>query len=113
MDFETVEKYIFTYDKVSKSHPYANEIAVYSVDVNDEEDPQMFALLEEGKTPIRISLRCDFKLSLLLRERYETVMPGNHLNQKKWNTILLTGQLSWEEVQDLIRLSYNIAAGVA
>jgi predicted DNA-binding protein (MmcQ/YjbR family) len=39
-------------------------------------------------------------------------MPGYHLNKKHWNTILLSGQLSWEEVQDLIRHSYQLVAGV-
>lgn len=113
MDFKTVEKYILSFDKVSKSYPYSNKLAVYSVDVSNQEDPPMFALIEENKEPLRISLRCDYKLSLLLRERYETVMPGDHLNQKIWNTIVLTGQLQWDEVQDLIRLSYNITAGLA
>jgi predicted DNA-binding protein (MmcQ/YjbR family) len=35
-------------------------------------------------------------------------MPGYHLNKKHWNTIVLSGQLSWEEIQDLIRLSYDL-----
>jgi predicted DNA-binding protein (MmcQ/YjbR family) len=59
---------------------------------------------------VRISLKCDPQLAETLRERYETVMPGYHLNKKHWNTILLTGQLSWPEVQDLINHSYNLVA---
>jgi predicted DNA-binding protein (MmcQ/YjbR family) len=110
MDLKTVENYIQSYEKVSKSYPYDSKLAVYSVLTSYDSEPQMFALLEESKNPLRISLRCDYKLSVLLRERYETVMPGNHLNQKIWNTIVLTGQLPWDEIQDLIRLSYNITA---
>jgi len=45
----------------------------------------------------------------LLREKYETVLPGQKLNQKKWNTIILSGQLSDDEIFDLIRHSYNLA----
>jgi predicted DNA-binding protein (MmcQ/YjbR family) len=35
-------------------------------------------------------------------------MPGYHLNKKHWNTIVLTGQLSWDEIKDLIRHSYDL-----
>lgn len=85
-------------------YPFGEDVAVYKV------DDKMFALVAEGSKPVRLSLKCDPALAVTLRERYETVMAGYHLNKKHWNTILLTGQLSWEEVQDLIRLSYNLVA---
>jgi predicted DNA-binding protein (MmcQ/YjbR family) len=68
----------------------------------------MFALIEEGRQPLRISLKCDPLLAETLRDRYDSVMPGYHLNKKHWNTVVLTGQLSWEDVQDLIRHSYQL-----
>lgn len=71
----------------------------------------MFALIAEGKTPVQISLKCDPTLSTVLREKYDEVQPGYHLNKKHWNTIVLAGQLQWEEVQDLIRLSYRLVTG--
>jgi predicted DNA-binding protein (MmcQ/YjbR family) len=46
-----------------------------------------------------------------LRKEYETVMPGYHLNKKHWNTIVLTGQLPWEDVEALIRHSYDLVTG--
>ncbi|MCU0667208.1 MAG: MmcQ/YjbR family DNA-binding protein [Patescibacteria group bacterium] len=77
-------------------------------DVAMQEGGKMFALIAEGSDPLRLSLKCDPQLSVLLREKYETVMEGYHLNKKHWNTILLTGQLPWEEVQGLILHSYNL-----
>jgi predicted DNA-binding protein (MmcQ/YjbR family) len=71
----------------------------------------MFALIEEGSDPVKISLKCDPQLSDVLREKYETVMPGYHLNKKHWNTIILSGQLSFSEVQDLIKHSYQLVTG--
>ena len=70
----------------------------------------MFALVQEGSDPLRLSLKCEPQLAELLRQKYESVMPGYHLNKKHWNTILLTGQLEWDEVEDLIRHSYNLVA---
>lgn len=110
MDFNTVDQYLLTFEGVEKTHPYDEKLAVYSVVKEGQQEPQMFALMDEQKTPIRISLKCDPKLSKLLRERYETVMPGVNLNQRLWNTVILTGQLPWEEVQGLIILSYNLTA---
>lgn len=83
-------------------YPFGEDVAVYKV------GDKMFALVAEKSDPVRISLKCDPELSKLLREKYESVMPGYHLNKKHWNTILLTGQLSWQEVQDLIRHSYEL-----
>ncbi|HEV2412384.1 MAG TPA: MmcQ/YjbR family DNA-binding protein [Candidatus Saccharimonadales bacterium] len=89
-----------------KEFPFGKGVAVYKV--NDK----MFALLDEGGEPMRISLKCDPHLATVLRERYESVMPGYHLNKKHWNTVLLSGQLSDQEVYDLITHSYILVGGV-
>lgn len=85
-------------------YPFGEDVAVYKV------KDKMFALVREKKEPIQLSLKCDPKLAETLRERYETVMPGYHLNKKHWNTFVLTGQLSWDEIKDLIRHSYDLVA---
>lgn len=86
-------------------YPFGKEVAVYKV------GDKMFALISEGKTPVNLSLKGDPQLNQVLRDKYESVMPGYHLNKKHWNTLILSGQLSWEEVQDLIRHSYQLVAG--
>jgi predicted DNA-binding protein (MmcQ/YjbR family) len=68
----------------------------------------LFALIPENKTPVAVSLKCDPQLAVLLREKYESVMQGYHLNKKHWNTVLLTGQLSEDEVTGLVLHSYNL-----
>jgi predicted DNA-binding protein (MmcQ/YjbR family) len=73
---------------------------------------KMFALIANNSKPLRVSLKCDPQLAESLREKYETVVPGYHLNKKHWNTIICTGQLSDEEVRDLAHLSYQLVANV-
>jgi predicted DNA-binding protein (MmcQ/YjbR family) len=85
-------------------YPFGENTAVYKI--NDK----MFALVTENKEPVQISLKCDPLLAETLREKYDSVMPGYHLNKKHWNTIVLTGQLEWDEVTDLIRHSYDLVA---
>lgn len=106
LNHKTVEDYILSMPNAKLEYPFGEGTAVYKV--NDK----MFALIAEGKQPLRLSLKCDPLLAVSLREEYETVLPGDHLNKKHWNTLILSGQLSEDQVQDLIRLSYNLVAGV-
>jgi len=105
MDHKTVEDFILNLPDTKLDYPFGKDVAVYKV------HDKMFALIAEHKAPIQLSLKCDPLLAATLRERYESVMPGYHLNKKHWNTIVLTGQLSWDEIQDLIRHSYQLVSG--
>ena len=104
MHHQTIEEYILSLPNARLDYPFGEGVAVYKV------GDKMFALIQEGKEPVQLSLKCDPELSKVLRERYESIMPGYHLNKKHWNTILLSGQLGWDEVQDLIRHSYQLVA---
>jgi predicted DNA-binding protein (MmcQ/YjbR family) len=112
MDHKTVEDYILSMPNARLDYPFGEGVAVYKVgDPSDKDGPgKMFALIREGKEPVQLSLKCDPTLSAVLREKYDEVMPGYHLNKKHWNTMVLTGQLQWDEVQDLIRHSYQLVA---
>lgn len=106
MNHKTVEDYLLSMPNAVLEYPFGEGVAVYKV--NDK----MFALIQEGKDPLQLSLKCDPQLAKVLRETYETVLEGYHLNKKHWNTIILTGQLPWEEVQGFIVHSYNLVTGV-
>lgn len=90
-------------------YPFGKEVAVYKVPVKGED--KMFALIPEGSDPVRISLKCDPTLAKLLREQYVTVMEGYHLNKKHWNTVVLSGEIEWPEIQGFIRHSYDLVTG--
>jgi predicted DNA-binding protein (MmcQ/YjbR family) len=105
MDHKTVEEYLLSMPNAVLDYPFGEDVAVYKV--NDK----MFALVSEKKLPINLSLKCDPILAQTLREKYETVLPGYHLNKKHWNTLILSGQLPWDEVQTFILHSYNLVAG--
>ncbi len=102
MTHKQVEKYILSLDDAKLDYPFGEQVAVYKV------KDKMFALVQENTDPLQLSLKCDPQLAVLLREKYESVLAGYHLNKKHWNTLLLTGQVPWEEVQGLIRHSYEL-----
>lgn len=96
---------IMSLPSVVLDYPFGEDVAVYKL---GDESGKMFALIQEGSDPLRLSLKCDPGLAELLREKYETVLPGYHLNKKHWNTIICSGQVPENELRDLIRHSYEL-----
>jgi predicted DNA-binding protein (MmcQ/YjbR family) len=109
VDHKTVEEFILSMPNSRLDYPFGKEAAVYKVKTADDE--KMYALISEGSEPLRLSLKCDPQLAKLLREKYITVMEGYHLNKKHWNTIILSGEIEWPEIQGFIRHSYDLVIG--
>jgi predicted DNA-binding protein (MmcQ/YjbR family) len=110
MTHKELEEYLLSFPGAWLDYPFGEGTAVYKVGHKDvpSEDEKMFALIVEGSNPVRVSLKCDPLLAKHLREKYEEVQPGYHLNKKHWNTVICSGQLSDDEVRDLARLSYRL-----
>lgn len=104
MTHKQLEEFILALPGARLDYPFGKDVAVYKA------GDKMFALIAEGSNPLRISLKCDPQLAEHLREQYETVLPGYHLNKKHWNTIICSGQLGEQQVKDLIAHAYNLVA---
>ena len=113
MTREELDVHLLSYPNTWLDFPFGETTSVYKVGDKATGDAKFFAIVQDDATPLRISLKCDPQLAELLREKYETVVPGYHLNKKHWNTILCTGQVPDDELQDFIRLSYNLVTGQA
>ena len=108
MNHKSIETYILGFEGTWLDYPFGPETAVYKYGDKAAKEGKMFALIAEKSEPLQLSLKCDPNLAETLREKYETVLPGYHLNKKHWNTIILSGQLGEQEVYDLIRHSYEL-----
>ncbi len=86
MDHKTIEEYILSMPNTRLDYPFGEDVAVYKTGPAD--GGKMFALIREGKDPVQLSLKCDPDLAKLLRDKYDE-----------------------EEVQGLIRHSYELVAG--
>ena len=69
---------------------------------------KMFALLALDEVPPAVNLKCDPDLALELRDRYEQVQPGYHMNKKHWNTVVLDGVIPEKEIRKMIDDSYEL-----
>ncbi len=110
MTHKELEEYLLSLPGAWLDYPFGEGTAVYKVGHKDVpgEQEKMFAIIAEDSKPLRVSLKCDPQLAIVLRDKYETVVPGYHLNKKHWNTIICTGQLGDEDIKDLVRLSYRL-----
>ncbi len=106
MTHKQLEDYLFGLENVWLDYPFGEKTAVYKY--GDKPDGKIVAIIAEESNPLRVSLKCDPQLAVNLREKYETVLPGYHLNKKHWNTVICTGQLSDDEIIDLARHSYEM-----
>ena len=105
-----IESYVLEMPTSVKDYPFGEQPAVYKAGAAEG---KMFAIIDEKSMPVRLSLKCDPQLAELLRAKYESVLPGYHLNKKHWNTIICSGQLEDQEVKDLIRHSYELVTAAS
>ena len=82
--------------------PFGPDVLVYKV------AGKMFALAVPADFPARINLKCDPERALALRDEYEAITPGYHMNKRHWNTLVLDGSLPSKLVRDLIDHSYEL-----
>ena len=93
----------------------AEEVTVYRVKTVELEDkvdspdyvdegPRAFLVVRKNT----IEVRCDSKLSGVLREKYESVMESRYFGRGGIE-IVNSGQLAENELHDLVRLSYRLS----
>lgn len=79
--------------------------------VNDSEEDTLYLAPNEKVflvvRPKTIEVRCDNKLGKVLREKYESVMESRYFGRGGIE-IVPSGQLEVADLEDLVRLSYNL-----
>lgn len=68
----------------------------------------MFATLGYVAELARINLKCDPDEALFLRDMFDAVLPGYHMNKMHWNTVLLDGSIPRGELERMMDASYGL-----
>ena len=71
---------------------------------------KMFALIDEKDGKVFINLKCEPARAEFLRSVYNSVVPGWHMNKNHWNTVYIGGDVSSEELFDMIAHSFELTA---
>ena len=67
-----------------------------------------FAFIYERGGRLCINLKCEPFEADFLRQAFQDVIPGYHMNKTHWNTVFLGGDVPSEEVNRMISVSYNL-----
>lgn len=81
--------------------PFGEDVLVFKV------NGKIFLLVRLMARPLTINLKCDPQRAVELRERYEAVQPGYHMNKIHWNTVILDGTIPAKEVTAMIDHSFD------
>ena len=100
LDSNGLRDYCLSMTGAYEEFPFGPDAAVYKV------KHKMFALIPVDVPTPSISLKCDPVEAVILREHYESVQPGYHLNKKHWNTVTVNGEVEDERLKEMIEDSY-------
>src|SRR2546430_16264894 len=102
MDLAEFREYCLTKPGATEDTPFGPDVLVFKV------GGKMFALAAFDAVPTTVNLKCDPDLALDLRDRYEQVRPGYHMNKKHWNTVEIEGSIPEAELRKMIDHSYDL-----
>ena len=102
MDLAAFREYCLGKAHATEGTPFGETVVVFKV------AGKMFALASLDEIPTTVNLKCDPDLALELRDRYEAVRPGYHMNKKHWNTITLESGIPSAEIRKMIDHSYDL-----
>ncbi|MEH0155798.1 MmcQ/YjbR family DNA-binding protein [Limibacter armeniacum] len=101
MHIEAFRDYCIRKNHVTEELPFDDRTLVFKV------MGKMFALtdIEDFKS---FNVKCDPIKAIELREQYNCVEPGYHMNKKHWNTIKVTGEVSDNTLFEWVDHSYDL-----
>ena len=86
----------------SEEQPFGPSALVYKV------EGKMYALIAWQADPLRISLKCDPFEAEAMRDQFESIQPGYHLNKRHWNTVVLDATVPAYLVDHMLDQSYAL-----
>jgi predicted DNA-binding protein (MmcQ/YjbR family) len=104
MNIESFRKYCLKKRGVTEEFPFDENTLVFKV------MGKMFALTDLFDLPFTINLKCDPERAIELRERYDSVQPGYHMNKKHWNSVIADHSIPENELLEMIDHSYQLVA---
>lgn len=100
MDIEQLRDFCLAKPDVEECFPFGPETLVYKI------KGKMFLLVPLEAQPLQFNVKCDPEKAIELREEYGCVKPGYHMNKKYWNTIVVDGTLSVQQLEQFVNDSY-------
>ncbi|RCR68924.1 MmcQ/YjbR family DNA-binding protein [Larkinella punicea] len=102
MNIETLRNYCLSKPGANESFPFGEDTLVFKV------GGKVFALTSMDARPLSVNLKCNPELAVELREQYDAVRPGYHMNKVHWNTVIIDGTIRESDLKKWIDHSYEL-----
>ena len=102
MNIETLRSYCLKKKAVEETFPFGEDTMVFKV------AGKMFLLTSLSQSPLQFNAKCDPDKAVELREQYDAIQPGYHMNKQHWNTVIVDGRIPAKLLHQLIDDSYNL-----
>ncbi|MBA3679686.1 MAG: MmcQ/YjbR family DNA-binding protein [Bacteroidetes bacterium] len=101
MSIEEIREHCLLKKGVTEGFPFDNETLVFKA-------VKIFLLTGLNSNPIQFNVKCDPPKAIELREKYDFVRPGYHMNKQHWNTIICDGRATKKQIFEWIDDSYEL-----
>jgi len=101
MNYEQLRHYCLSKPSAQETLPFDEYTLAFTI------GSKIFALTGLDETEVKVNLKCDPDYAVELREHYEFIFPGYHMNKKHWNTVH-TEKIPNSLLKELIDHSYDL-----
>lgn len=105
MNVEDIRTYCLSKPEVEESLPFGPDVLVF------KSRGKIFLLLPLDTENIQFNVKSDPDLAVELRENFDCVIPGYHMNKKHWNTVIVDGSVKSSTLKEWIDHSYELVRG--
>ena len=102
MNVETLREYCLSKKAVTEDFPFGETTLVFRV------MEKIFLLAALDASPLQFNAKCNPEKAVELREEYDAIKPGYHMNKKHWNTIVIDGTIPNALRKEMIDDSYDL-----
>lgn len=102
MNIEEFREYCLSKPLVTEEFPFDSETLVFKLGC------KIFALTSLESPDFKVNLKCEPVYAQELREKFEEIKPGYHMNKLHWNTVDFDKNLENKFLKDLIDHSYDL-----
>lgn len=102
MNIDIIRDHCLSLPYVTEDMPFDQTTLVFRV------GGKMFALTDLEASPVSCTLKCDPERALQLREHYDSIKPGYHMNKQHWNSVYIDGDVDVALLHELIEHSYQL-----
>lgn len=101
MNIEELREYCLQKPGTTEGLPFGEDTLVFKVG-------EKIFLLTSLSASSRFNVKCDPEKAIELREEFDEVRPGFHMNKKHWNTVHMDGRLTIKQLHTMIDHSYDL-----